>query len=47
MTLRFNIFGFEIAKIELDLGDDEPREVSPVDKTTKAISRWWVKKMVK
>ncbi|ASR77167.1 hypothetical protein KIV66_gp60 [Mycobacterium phage MyraDee] len=47
MTLRLNIFGFEIAKLELDLGDDEPRDMNVVDKGTKAMSRWWVKRMVK
>lgn len=46
MTLRFNIFGFEIAKIELDIPESaEPATV--VDKSVKRVSRLWVKHMVK
>lgn len=45
MTLRFNVFGFEIAKIELDSSESaEPATV--VDQGVKRISRLWVKHMV-
>ncbi|AOZ61301.1 hypothetical protein SEA_DARTHPHADER_61 [Mycobacterium phage DarthPhader] len=46
MTVSLKVFGFEIARIDLDLGDELP-EVTPVDKATKSMSRWWVKRMVK
>lgn len=49
MTLRFNILGYEIARIELDLDEDESKEekVSVLDKGTKKMSSWWVRRMMK
>lgn len=46
MTLSIKVFGFEVARIELET-DDEPREVSLIDRGKKATSRWWVRGMVK
>ena len=47
MILRFNIFGFEVARIELDLGDYAQREITPLDKGIKSMTRFWVKRMNK
>lgn len=47
MTLRLNIFGYEIAKLELELPELDTAKATVVDKGTKAVSRWWVKRMVK
>lgn len=46
MTLTFNVFGFEIARVELDIGEDEPPVLKPVEKATKAVSRWWMRKII-
>lgn len=45
MRLSFNVFGFEIAKIELDIPESsEPATV--VDQGVKRISRLWVRHML-
>lgn len=50
MTLSFKIFGIEIAKLELDLGEaEEPLPVfasRTVERGVKAVSKAWVKRMV-
>ena len=48
MVLRVNIFGFEIARVELDLdGDDAPPAATKVvEKGVKKISKRWVGWMV-
>ncbi|QBJ00247.1 hypothetical protein SEA_PHARAOH_59 [Mycobacterium phage Pharaoh] len=47
MTLSFKVFGIEFARVELDLGEPDEPDHTPVDKATKWMSRQWVKRMVK
>ncbi|AFI24973.1 hypothetical protein [Mycobacterium phage SWU1] len=47
MNVSFKILGYEIASIEFDFGEDDERELTPLDKGRKALSRWWVRGMVK
>ncbi|AXH48834.1 hypothetical protein SEA_STEAMY_60 [Mycobacterium phage Steamy] len=46
MNVSFKVLGFEIWSLELDLGEPEAPVNTPVEKATKAMSRWWVKRMV-
>lgn len=47
MNLSLRIFGLEIATLKLDLSEEAPRGPTVVDKGTKAVSRWWVRHMVR
>lgn len=47
MTLRFNLFGFELARVELDIV--QPEVVQPaslIDTLAKNTTRWWMRKIV-
>ena len=48
MNLSFKVFGFEVARVELELGH-EPQipAASPVTKAVKAVSWAWVKGMMR
>lgn len=46
MKLRFNVFGFEIARVELDIEREEtPLAETLVNKVVSETSRWWVGRM--
>lgn len=50
MTLRFNILGLEVAKLELDFGDlfgSSSDHVTPVDRWAKGTSHWFFRRMTK
>ena len=49
MTLRFNVLGFELARIDLDIERDEPSPANPQNLVVKGVKRmsWaWVKGMI-
>lgn len=45
MTLRINVFGIEIAKIDLDFHEVRQPRALPVDRGVKVISKWWSERM--
>lgn len=46
MKLRFNVLGFELARIELDIvREDIPTVETVVSKVVTGTSRWWTKRM--
>lgn len=50
MNITLTILGFEIARVNVDLGDvfaDDSPEATPVDKAIGRISAWWVKRGMK
>jgi hypothetical protein len=46
VTLRLNILGFEIARVELDFGEEETPAAPIAAKGVKAMSRLWIKGML-
>ncbi|UJD20899.1 hypothetical protein SEA_ZIMMER_61 [Mycobacterium phage Zimmer] len=46
MTVSLKVFGFEIARIDLDLGE-EAEAVTPVDRGIKKMSHWWMRGMTR
>ncbi|AER26141.1 hypothetical protein SSEA_SKINNY_125 [Mycobacterium phage Skinny] len=49
MTLTVKLLGFEVVTLELDITEmssDAPR-LTPVDKSVKGLSNWWVRRMNK
>lgn len=48
MTLSFNVFGLEVARIRLDIERDaNPQAVTVVDKGAKFISREFFRRMIR
>ena len=49
MTLRFNILGFEIARVELDIEHPEAPSIAEtvVEKSVGIVSDWWLKRLFK
>jgi hypothetical protein len=46
MKLRFNVFGYEIARIDLDIEREEtPIAETLVNKVVSETSRWWTRRM--
>lgn len=43
MTLRINIFGFEVARVDLDMGEWEPTVPSVAEKVVHTTTKWWLK----
>ncbi len=47
MNLRINVFGVEVASLELDIPAGQPQPATIVEKTVQATSKWWMKWMVR
>jgi hypothetical protein len=47
ILISFKLFGHDVATLSLHLPTSEDGEQTVVDKGTKAVSRWWVRHMVK
>lgn len=50
MTLRLHVLGFEVAKLDLDLGEllnPGTHNVTPVDRIAKGTSHWFFRHMTK
>jgi hypothetical protein len=48
MTLRFEILGFELGRIQLDIERDQPPVAETVvDKSVGIVSDWWLDRLFK
>lgn len=47
MTLRINILGFEVAKVDLDMGEQTPAAPTVAEKAIHTTTKWWLGRLFK
>ena len=46
MILRVNILGIEVAKVDLEIEQEEPLAATIADKAIHSTTKWWLRRLV-